>query len=248
MQAIAKYEVNGTALEITPDVVLQYMVDPAKVCDRNGNCTIPPREMMRVIMTLQERKLNPFTGDVIIQPRTDKYTGNTTCTLVVTKDFYSRRAAESPLYDGKESGIVVLTGDGQVMYRPGSAVFKSIGEKLLGGWCRVHIKGRSVPEYAEVSLEEYDQSQALWKTKPATMIQKVAISQALRAAFPDQFNGTYEREEVGYEEAQQTPVQAMPVQAMAEEALPWGEPVDQFEESIKPFNQPKQEATYEKEF
>lgn len=199
-QMLAVYEVNGIERTVTPNDVLAYMVDPKEVKAPDGRCLIPPREMMRVIMTCQARKLDPFTGDVVVQPRRNK-DGSVSCTLVVTKDFYQRRAAQNPAYMGKESGIVILTKDGRPIRREGCSIYKALGETLLGGWCRVHVAGHEVPEYAEVSFEEYNQGYALWKTKPATMIQKVAISQALRAAFPNEFNGTYEPEEIGFEKA-----------------------------------------------
>ena len=47
-----------------------------------------------------------------------------------------------------------------------------------------------------MSLVEYDKGQANWKTKPCTMIEKVAVSQALRAAFPRDYAGLYTPEEV----------------------------------------------------
>lgn len=211
----ARYEVNGIEVSVTPDVVLQYMVDPREVSDSNGNCLIPPREMMKLIMTCQARKLDPFAGDVVVQPRRNR-DGSVSCTLVTTKDFYVRRAADNPAYDGKESGIVVLTADGRPIRREGCAVYKELGEKLLAGWCRVHVKGRSNSEYAEVSFNEYNTGKSIWAAKPATMVHKVAVSQALRAAFPNDFNGTYEPEEIGYEEPHEPPQRS--VQAIIAEA------------------------------
>ena len=39
---------------------------------------------------------------------------------------------------------------------------------------------------------------ANWGSKPCTMIEKVAVSQAVRAAFPDDYQGLYTAEEFGY--------------------------------------------------
>lgn len=218
---VAEYEVNGIKRTITPDVVLQYMIDPREVCDQNGVCLIPPREMMKVIMTCQARNLDPFTGDVVVQPRRNK-DGSYSCTLVTTKDFYVRRASANPMYDGKESGIIVLTADGRPVRREGCAVYKALGEQLLGGWCRVFVKGKEKPEYAEVAFQEYDTGRSIWAAKPATMIHKVAVSQALRAAFPNEFNGTYEPEEIGYETTVSVPSKQV-IEAL-EDSRPWGEP------------------------
>lgn len=241
------YKADGIEVNLNPQAVLSYMIDPAQVHDRNGNCLIPPREMMKVIATCQARSLNPFTGDVIVQPRRNK-DGSFSCTLVVTKDFYIRRAAASPLFDGKECGIIVKSKDGRPVRREGTCVYYALGEELLGGWCRVHIKGREVAEYAEVSLREYDQQQALWKTKPATMICKVAVSQALRAAFPNDFNGTYEPEEIGFEQPQQQPLSPNEVE------FPHMEPPSDYTrmvsppEHIEPMPINDQEPIYEQEF
>jgi hypothetical protein len=46
-----------------------------------------------------------------------------------------------------------------------------------------------------VDFKEYVQSFGVWKTKPATMIKKVAEAQGLRGAFQELFAGTYEESE-----------------------------------------------------
>lgn len=109
---------------------------------------------------------------------------------------YMRRAEENPAYRGHKSGIVVLRGD-QVIQKEGTCLYP--GETLLGGWCRVHrirTGGSGEEIFKEVSLKEYDKGQANWKTKPCTMIEKVAVSQALRSAFPKDYEGMYVAEEV----------------------------------------------------
>lgn len=63
------------------------------------------------------------------------------------------------------------------------------------------IKGRETPEYQSVSFDEYvgrkkdGTINGQWSKKPATMIRKVAVVQALREAFPDKFQGLYAQEE-----------------------------------------------------
>ena len=41
---------------------------------------------------------------------------------------------------------------------------------------------------------------SMWSGKPATMIRKVALSQALREAFPDSYSGLYTAEETQIDE------------------------------------------------
>ena len=72
----------------------------------------------------------------------------------------------------------------------------------MGGWCVVHRKG--APDLKRVvALSEYNKNQSLWKTMPATMIEKVAIGQAVRRAFPEDFlafQGLAERMQVSVDE------------------------------------------------
>lgn len=189
-----RYEADGTEIDLNPAVVVGYLIDPKDAYDAQGNPTISNRELAKVIMTCKARRLNPFTGDVVVQPRRGK--DGVQCSLVVTKNFFERRASANPMYKGKRAGITVLNKDGMPVKRPGCALYKDLGEKLIGGWCEVFVDGRE-PEYAEVSFDEYNQGYALWKTKPATMIRKVAVSQALREAFPADFGNLYEPEEMG---------------------------------------------------
>lgn len=119
--------------------------------------------------------------------------------MVVGKEAFMKRAESAPGYDGIDAGIIVTTGDA-ITYRKGT--LKLPGEEILGGYAEVYRKDRSHPYRIEVSFEEYagrknDGSlNRQWSKKPATMIRKVALVQALREAFPDNFSGLYSEEEV----------------------------------------------------
>lgn len=76
------------------------------------------------------------------------------------------------------------------------------------------MEGFDRPVKAAVSLEEYISRKkdgsvnAQWSTKPATMIRKVAKMQALREAFPEDFQGMYSAEEMNVsEEMPEIPVE-----------------------------------------
>ncbi|MBQ9041470.1 MAG: phage recombination protein Bet [Eggerthellaceae bacterium] len=182
---------DGQEITLTPAYVAQLVL--------GGNAdNVPDSEYAKVIMTCAARGLNPLAGDVAVQPWYDKNKGYNVLTVVPTKDYFQRRAEAHPSYLGKEYGVVVFNAqEHKLMHKRGTGVYPELGEQLLGGWCRVFVKGHEHPEYAEVSLDEYDQNYALWKTKTATMIAKVAKSQALREAFPNEFQGLYEPEEIG---------------------------------------------------
>ena len=47
-----------------------------------------------------------------------------------------------------------------------------------------------------MSLEEYNTGASLWADKPATMIRKVALVQALREAYPEMYAGVYDSSEI----------------------------------------------------
>lgn len=226
------YEVDGSEITLNPSTVLRYMIDPT------SEVSISNKEMAKIIMTCKARNLNPFTGEVVVSHYTGR-DGRTTCSLITTKDFFQRRAASNPAYKGKEAGVCVISADGRPVKRQGTAVYRDLNEKLVGGWCRVFVEGRE-PEYAEVSLDEYDQHQALWKSKPATMICKVAKSQALREAFPNDFNGLYEPEEVGLEEKAVEIVPEAVEPAVVTEQIPVYEPVE-----LDPDLEPKCEEEWE---
>lgn len=179
------YETSLGVVEMDFQTVKNYLV-------RGQADKITDQEVVLFMKTCQAQKLNPFAqGEAYLI----KF-GNDPAQMVVGKDAYMRRAEENPAYRGHKSGIVVLRGD-QVIQKEGTCLYP--GETLLGGWCRVRrVRTGSDGEevFKEVALKEYDKGQANWKTKPGTMIEKVAVSQALRAAFPTDYEGMYTAEEV----------------------------------------------------
>ena len=89
----------------------------------------------------------------------------------------------------------------------------------------------------EVALSEYDQGNAMWEAKPATMIRKVAKAQALRELYPGCFKNTYVSEELpdeGGPQAVECVVGPMPDVPDFGDA-PEGEPVsDEAYEDVAP--------------
>ena len=144
----------------------------------------------------QVTNLNPFLREAYLI----KYGSNDPATIVTGKDVFTKRADATPNYAGKQAGVIVLTESGDIVEREGSFVLPK--ETLVGGWAKVFIKGHDTPEYASVSLDEYigrkknGEINGQWSKKPATMIRKVAVVQALREAFPDRFQGMYAQEEM----------------------------------------------------
>lgn len=184
----AAYEINGQKIELTPEIVRNYMV--------SGNKENVSFEEIIMFMNLCKYSgLNPWAKEAYCI----KY-GNEPATMVVGKEAYMKRAEQNDSYDGFEAGITVLDPEtGEISRRTGS--FRLKGEEIVGGWAKVWRKDRAHCYESEVSFDEYagrkrDGSlNGQWSKKPATMIRKVALVQALREAFPASLGGMYTEEE-----------------------------------------------------
>lgn len=178
------YDVLGTHVELDLQFVKSYLVrgNPEKITDQ---------EIVFFMNTCKMQKLNPLVAGEVYCIKF----GNEPAQMVVGKGAYLRRAFEHPDYLCKEDGIVVMRGK-DILQKEGCCLYP--GETLLGGWCRVHFirNGKERTAFKEVQLTEYDKGQANWKSKPATMINKVAISQCVREAFPKDYEGLYSEEEM----------------------------------------------------
>lgn len=162
-----------------------------------GNGNVSDQEVAMFLRTCQAKKLDPLeNGEVYLI----KYDDKAPAQLVVGCHAYIRRADHFPDYRGFKAGITVVRGDSmEPIQKEGACVYKTLKEQLIGGWCRVRRErtGGSIEEtFVEVSLEEYSTGKSNWNAKPATMIRKVAISQAFRAAFPNEYEGLYTAEEM----------------------------------------------------
>lgn len=179
------YEVLGTRVVLDLDFVKKYLV-------RGRSELVTDQEIVMFMNTCKMQNLNPLVnGEVYLI----KYSKDEPAQMVVGKSAYVRRAYEHPDYICKEDGIVVQRGD-DIVQKEGCCLYP--GEVLIGGWCRVHFmrNGSERDVFKEVSFTEYNKGQANWKSKPASMINKVAISQCVREAFPKDYEGLYSEEEM----------------------------------------------------
>lgn len=194
MADIVKYEANGQQVELSVATVKQYLV--------SGGGNVSNQEVMMFMKLCQGQKLNPFTREAYLV----KY-GNQSASIVVGKDAFTRRAEVNPNYKGVKSGVIVVNLNKQIENREGTFYLKG-REELVGGWARVSFKDNKDEVFNTVSLDEYmgrkkDGSiQSMWATKPATMIRKVALVQALRDAFPNSLSQMYVAEEVQVDESE----------------------------------------------
>lgn len=188
---LAKVEfesISGVPVVLDADTVIKF-------CTR-GNGKISNQEVALFLRTCQAKRLDPLeNGEVYLI----KYDDKTPAQIVVGKHAYLRRADRNPDYRGKKSGITVVRGN-QVIQKDGCCVYEVLGEQLIGGWCRVYRLRHGTNEveetFKEVALSEYSSGQANWRNKPGTMIEKVAVSQCLRDAFPNDYEGLYSEDEM----------------------------------------------------
>lgn len=188
-EEIVKYQASdGSTVELSPEVVKRYIIT------RDQN--VDEREIFAFIAKCQARHLNPLAGDAYMTAYYDKNHGRYVSSVIVSKDYFVRTATQQPGFDGMRAGVVVANRTtGALTYREGTIVGHNT-EVLVGGWAEVYDRSRKYPSRAEVSLEEYDQRRSLWLSKPATMIRKVALVQALREAYPGAYGGIYDSAEM----------------------------------------------------
>lgn len=179
-QSIQFKDDSGNNIQISQQDVVQF------ICDR-----ATPQEVTFFMELCRAQRLNPFIREAYLV----KF-GSSPAQMITAEVVFERRANAHPDYKGMEHGVVFLDRNGEIKKREGTATYKAAGEILIGGWARVHRKGR-IDSYAEVSLDEYNKNQSLWKSMPGVMISKCAKATALRLAFPSDFQGMYVAEEMG---------------------------------------------------
>ena len=182
----------------------------------------------------RSQRLNPFKREEFLV----KY-GSSPASMITAEVVFERRANAHPSYTGMEHGVVYLDANGNICKREGTATYKAAGEVLIGGWARVHRNDRS-DSYAEVSMDEYNKNQSVWKTMPGAMIDKCARAVALRLAFPSDFQGMYISEEMGtapnVTEVHAEVMPDMPTDAPESQQEPISGPVYPSKEQVDEFN------------
>lgn len=192
-----KNEIMSVSFESLSGIPVNLTAETVRSTLTRGNGNVSDQEVAMFLRTCQAKKLDPFeNGEVYLI----KYDEKTPAQLVVGCHAYIRRADHYPDYRGFKAGITVIRGNHpEPIMKEGACVYKALGEQLIGGWCRVsrlRQNGYMDETFVEVDLGEYSTGKSNWSTRPATMIRKVAISQAFRAAFPNEYEGLYTIEEI----------------------------------------------------
>lgn len=184
---------DGTEVALDADTVRRFILTGS------GNAT--DADVAGFLALCRARGLNPLARDAYLV----KY-GDGPASTIVSKDFYVRAATQQPTYKGMRAGVLVINREGELVEREGALVGGQT-EKLVGGWAEVHDSRWTVPVRAVVGIDEYNSGKSLWRSKPATMIRKVALVQALREAYPAQFAGLYDAAEMGRAEIEIEPTE-----------------------------------------
>jgi len=151
-----------------------------------------PQEVALFLRYCEAHRLDPIgTKDAYLV----KY-GGSPATMITGYQVFNRRAKTFPDYRGIKSGVVVMR-DGRIEHKQGNAVYKQVGEELIGGWAEVYVDGWEAPVYSEVDLSAYSTGRSNWSKMPGVMIEKVAKSNAWRTAYPDEFANMYTSKEMG---------------------------------------------------
>lgn len=214
------YFSNGNQITLTPETVKNYLVSGDKE-------KVTMQEVMMFINLCQHNGLDPWLKEAYLI----KY-GSEPATIVAGKDAFTKRAEGNEQFNGYEAGVILWNEEtGDIIYRKGS--FKLPNEVLVGGYAEVWRKDRDHSYRSEVSLDEYigkkkDGSPTMiWRTKPTTMIRKVALVQALREAFPGTLGGMYSAEEKGIEEPIDVDAVEVPQEAQHDTQEPASEQYEQ---------------------
>lgn len=184
---------------LTKDTIKKYLCPKAS-----------DQELMMGLQIAKTFNLNPLKREVYFV----KYNEKDPMQVLTGYEVYLKRAERSGNYNGLE-----ITSQGSIKNGDLKAVVK------------VFRKDWTNPLTHEAFYTEYVQNKAVykdnvkigeepnkfWATKPITMIKKVAVSQAFRMAFPDEFDGMpYTSDEVIDQEkvidVKSDSVSAMPVE------------------------------------
>lgn len=175
------------AITLTVAMVKSFIASPTK-----SGALPTDRDCIKFVMLCKARRLNPFEGDAFMIGFDDK--NGPAFSIITAHQAFLKRAEVNDEYDGMESGVIVENG-GQLIDRIGD--FTLDGDKLLGGWARVHFKKRTHPMEKRVKLATFNKGFGRWNLDAAGMIVKCAEADALRSAFPTMLGGMYVEQEMG---------------------------------------------------
>lgn len=173
-----------------PNAVLYFSDDEKKAIKEIVAKNLNDEQTKIFFYTCQALGLNPLVNEicaVTYKTKNEDGSYSSKMSIQVMRDGFLTIAHRSGKFAGLESGVNISeTGN------------------IVSGWAKVYHKDFNVPVSQEADFEEYNapDRNPLWRSKPKTMIKKVAESMALRKAF--NVNGVYAPEEMDKEMVFQT--------------------------------------------
>ena len=169
--------------QVTQQLLLDYLTATTPGLNHN--------QVQQFLAVSMAFNLNPWKKEVYPIPYTSN--GKTTMSIVTGYEVYLKRADLNPNYDGYQiewNGTFVrskVTKNGKNgNYSVDALLPKDDDVSCI---CTVYRKDRTHPIRCEVFYSEYTQNNSNWYGKPRVMLEKVAISRAMRFAFPTEFGG-----------------------------------------------------------
>lgn len=190
-KTIAEYQSrDGQLIKLGFDTVRKYLV--------SGRANlVTDQEILFYVGMCKARGLNPFKKDCYLV----KYTEGDPAAIIVSIDYFRSRARAQEDCRGWQSGVIVLTKEGEVTRRAGA--FMMPGDGLLGGWFKGKPAAWDEPYEWTVNVQPYIKktrdgaATSFWREEnQAYMIAKVVESQGLRRIWPDEFQGIYTEDEI----------------------------------------------------
>ena len=198
---------DGQQIKLSPSIIKRFLV--------SGNSDLVTDQELYLYMGIcKSRGLNPFIKDAYLI----KYAGNDPAAIIVSIDYYRKRARAQTDCRGWKCGIVVKNMRDEIEYREGAIILD--GEVLIGGWFEAMPDGWDVPMKKTVNLNRYikktkdGRTTRFWSPEnQPEMIVKVVEGQGLRATWPDEFQGLYVDAEMQSQDAQAELDQAVKVKS-----------------------------------
>lgn len=191
---------DGQEIKLSVDIVKRYLVQghPEFVTEQ---------EAYFFMGVCRSRGLDPFKKDCYLV----KYTERDTAAIVTSIEYFRARAKAQSDCVGWECGIIVLDKGEAIQERDGAFVWP--GDTLLGGWFKAKPKHWEQELRWRVNLAPFIKKTSqgavtrFWaEDNQPLMICKVAESQGLRRAWPDEFKNFYVEGEILPSEIDVTPL------------------------------------------
>ena len=157
-------------------------------------CNLQEKHRTQFLEICKHFNLNPFAREIYAIPYGNNFN------IIVGYEVYIKRAEMS----GQLAGWKAWSeGEGAE----------------LKGVVEIYRKDWREPFRHEVYFSEYNQNNSMWKSKPRTMIQKVAIAQGFRMCFPCELGGLpYTSDEIPLQEVSSSIQDVKPVTTNKDDA------------------------------